>query len=421
MLPVHREFYDNSPGQAAATLETYLDSSSWGEDDAGLLKLELASALQANGQYARAARLLAEVDQKLEVLDYSQMPLEDIASFLFATNKPWRATPPERLMVNTQGMVNRLVQHDNPDALSEAAVEASRLRTLLTQGDLSEEELFGNDFANALAGFCMEQRGRLGEAEDFWREVKGAFSLRPTDQQELDADESGTVLVIVQMGKAPIRRQYRLALPVDGNIYQLRIPVMVERSDAYRTATVFVDGVAYGEVPLMFDYGKHLMTQYKRDRGRLLAAAAAQLISRTFIARSMGEAANRNSESRDAGKFTEFFAHLFLAEMQPPDTRCWSLTPQSFHALRLDLPAGEYQIGVVLDGTQRENLVPMRVSVQPRQPVVLNVVSDRFRTWNEKEGLNDLTPKDASAAQVALWDDAGEAEKQLRMALQTTN
>jgi hypothetical protein len=421
MEPVHREFYDNSPERSVETLEGYLAPSAWsfnklGEYDYGLLRLELASALQADGKYARAARELEIVDQELEVLDYSKMPLKDIAAFIFASDVPWRATPPERLLVNTQGMINRLAQRQNPDYLSEAAVEAARLRTLLTQGDIPEEDSYPNAFANGLAGFCMEQRGRQGEAEDFWKQVTGFNPLLPTPREPSDAAETGTVLVIVQMGKAPIRRQYRVALPVDGNIYQLRIPVMAERPDSYRTARVLVDGVDRGEATLMFDLGEHLMAQYKRDRPRLIAAAATQLASRAFISKSLGAAAGSDRGDNTAA-FVEFFANLFLAEVQPPDTRCWSLAPQSFHVMRLDLPPGEHEISVVLDGKKHRNLAPTLVDVQPRRPFLINIVSDCFRTWSEKEEKRELMPADADAAEVAQWEGIEEAEAQARTAL----
>ena len=407
---IQEHFYANDPDQAAELIEKEFEAGFWGrfsEDEHDLLRLELASALQAAGHYKRAAEQLATADENLEFLDYQTTTAADLGDFLFASGSVWRASTAERVLVNTEAMLNRLCQ-DTPN-LSDAMVEARRFGILIDQQGLPEDEVYANDFAMALAGFCMEQGGRLSEVNDYWRDVEGANPMRRADGVEA-SDDTGTLLVVAQLGKAPIRREVRIVFPVDGIPYQMRIPVLVERHDTFRSARVLVDGKPAGELQPMFDLGQHLEAQYDRDKGKILAAAATQLVARSLVARSARLAAQGGSDDSGWTWLLEVATNLFLTELQPPDTRGWSLVPQRFHALRLELPVGDHDVSIVLEGDRAKNLKPRTVSITSEVPRTLNVISDKYRTWSS-------TPPDVPIPDVTQWQNAATAASIIRAAV----
>jgi len=437
--PVHRHFYADAPEQAAATLRGFLDPPPGQEDevpdgsDPALLRLELASALQAAGRYGEAALLLQESDDALEVLDYTHQEAAEVADYLFAgEGAEWRPTPPERLLVNTQGMINCLADRENPNGVNEAAVEAERGAALV---GVSEYEQFGNPFFNALAGFSLEADGRPGEAADFWRLVDEGSPLRasaarrpalppraplaePVAGAPAEPEAYGTLLVIVQMGKAPVRAEQRIGFPLNGQVYQLRMPVLARRSDAWHAASVQVDGQDCGPTAKAFDFGAHLEQRYEDDRPGLLGAAALQFIVRAAAAKALGDEAGKDDPDSDIGYWTEFFANLLFAELQPPDTRCWTLVPQSFHALRLELPVGEHEVAVQLSGRHGSQQVPLGpVAVSRRRPAVVNVVAERYRGWDDSEDRGVHVPKAPSEQEVTQWEGFGDVQQLIVAAL----
>ena len=89
-----RPFYGGQLAEAEAILRRQVSQAT--VEDRTRLRLELASVLQAMGNYGEAAQLLSSADNNLEVLDYTSAPVDELADFAFAIESVWRPSPPER-------------------------------------------------------------------------------------------------------------------------------------------------------------------------------------------------------------------------------------------------------------------------------------------------------------------------------------
>jgi hypothetical protein len=383
VAPAQRAFYSGRSEEAIERLRALVD-----EQDASqrVTQLELAYALQAAGRYAESAELLQVADDELEILDYTSQSLTDIAAFAFASDEAvFRASPPERLMVNTLNMLNYVGLGD----LKGAAVEARRLGILLNQEGVAEEELFANAFASGLAGLVLELAGSRGEAADFWMDVPDS-PLRVGEAAAgatlAEGPGRGVVLLVVQRGKAPVRVDAVYRFPMGDTLHPLHVPALVRRDAVFDSVSVRLDGVSQGSLPPLFDYGAHCDKRYSQEFPRLLAAAATQVIPRAVIASALREGiketygredkkGNNQSGTVEALAWLASTALEFgLAAAARTDTRCWSLLPDSFHALRMNVPAGSHVVVVDLHGSRARTL-RHEVDVPPGGVVLVNIVS----------------------------------------------
>lgn len=407
--PVHRAFYDGRPDEAVSLLEQRLAEAD--DEDQLLLRLELASALAAAGRHAEASEQLMAADDGLEVLDYTSAPVEAVADVAFGLDATWRASPPERVMVNTQNMLAFLAAGD----LSGAAVEARRLAVLLTQADVEPGELYANGFAWGLAGLVLEARGDRGQAREAFDQLGPQHPLRPPEERPGD---HGTLLVVAQLGKAPIRREATYFLTVGGRPHPLALPVLQRRPGGAAGASVRVDDGPARPLPLAFDYGHHVMERYDDELPRLLAAAAFQTLGRALagnvVAEGLKQAGEDQIDEDDDDRvakqvavsvLAEALAFLFewgVSEAQTTDTRCWSLLPERLHALRLDLPAGVHTVTVQLEGLGPATTRQVTVEAGGLTLVQALSATREGWLWQEPPRGSDLTHTTAGSEALRL-------------------
>ncbi len=417
-----RAFYGGDVDRAAELLQKRLARDSH-SPDAGLLRLELASALQAAGRYAEAAAQLVAADDALEILDYDSAPLRELAWALFAVPRSeYRASRPEKLLVNVENILNFLGLGD----WEGAAVEARRARILMLQSDLRASRRYESAFAWSLAGLALQLAGRDGEAAGCFREAAGARDAAgargpaggrdavggvAADIAHMEAAPGpgqGSVLVVVQNGKAPVRAQAEYHLFLHGGLHRLQIPALAARGGAFSRALVGVDGTPAGEAPVLLDLAAQAGRRWDDEFPRLLAAAALQMLPRA----ALGAAVKRKLETRhDSNPLQDALAEVAglwaeetLAEALPSDTRCWSLLPRDVRALRLSVPAGRHT--VTLDLVDAPDRPPRRmeweVTVEDGGFALVNAVTGPLEGWSPTPEPHGDDVSDAPAGQQAL-------------------
>ncbi|MFT7463343.1 MAG: hypothetical protein ACI9EF_001687 [Pseudohongiellaceae bacterium] len=370
----HRLFYSGRVSDEELLLREEMKAAE--DTDRNRLRLELASVLQVGGKYSEAAELLSTADDSLEVLDYTSATIDDMAKFAFAVDDVWRASPPERLMINIQNMINFVGLGE----LDGAAVEARRLSILLSQSDLAEDDSYPSTFGWALAGIILAARGDLEEAQDAFAHVPVGSGLRPS----ADLAGKGTVLLVTQLGQAPIRRQVTYWLTDHNSPHPLNIPAMQSRPSGASSAAVVLDGTDFGTVPTLLDLEAQLMSRFKDELPLLVAAAAVQGGLRSAAAKEI-----IGDHNGVWAKFTRALAEVFLSSVQKADVRCWSLLAGRYGLMRLDVQPGTHELSVTLSGSA----VPLKYSVEvgAEELVLVNVVSgptDGFREYPEPKGSN---------------------------------
>lgn len=355
-----------------------------------LLRLELASVLQAQGNYSEAAELLMSADNKMEVLDYTSAPVDDVVAFAFAAESDWRPSPPERTMVNVQNMVNFLGAGD----LDGAAVEARRLAVFLNQPDVDEDDIYMNDFGWGLAGVILAANGDTAEAEDAFAaisagdmpgaedtsaEISDFNALRPP----ADLAGKGTILVVAQLGQAPVRRQATYVLTGhDGQPHPLNIPAMQARPLGASAAKLTLDGRPIGDIPIQLNLEEQLMRRFDDELALLVTAGALQAgIRSELIEEGVGD------HDGKWGKASQAVGEFFLASVQEADVRCWSLLAGRYGAMRLDVEPGPHTVSVSLAGGGAP--LEFTVDVAAGELALLNVVSgpsDGYRDYGDLPG-----------------------------------
>lgn len=342
---VQRAYYSGDLEQAEDLLRSRIRHDEGGAD-ADLLRLELAQVLQAGEHYAEASVLLAGVDDRLLVLDYSDAPVDELSRVLYSPDRArWHATPPERLMLNVQNMLNFLAQGEWEDA----AVEARRARQQLIREQVPADDRYGSRFVWGLAGICLELAGAEGEAQDCYRDAQ-----TPELERRPGVDE-GSLLVVVQDGQAPVRVPALAYLYAYGAPRRLQLPALAPRSRGSPRVDLLVDGASAGPLPELLDYGGQSLRRYDDEFPRLLAAAALQAVPRAFIADYVERGLRDHDEPSGSpqntwARFGGFLAGELVAEALPADTRCWTLLPANVRATRISLPAGTHTVAVTLSG-----------------------------------------------------------------------
>ena len=330
----HRLYYDGDPLGAAERLADLIVERR-GEADADLLRLERASALAAAGRHAEAARAMADVDSRLEVLDYTDTPVTALSDLIFSTTlEPYRATRPEKVLINTLNMLNFVAAGD----VESAAVEARRARVLLTQADLDAEQRYENPLTWTLAGWVLRYAGQEAEAVE-------AFAAAGTEAPPPLAEPgAGTLLIAVHVGRGPVRVEEFLTLHVSGRPRRLQWPALASRRGGVSNVVPRVSVFDAVPAPVRLDVEAQARHAYAFGLDRLLAAAAVQSLLRTGAA----DAASNDLRGDDhEDRFAEFIAWLAewgLSELTPPDTRAWTLLPRVVELYAVSVPAGRHEV-----------------------------------------------------------------------------
>lgn len=397
--PWQRAFYRGDPARAAALLERRLAQ---GGPDAGVLRLELASALLADGRPEQAAPLLVEADATLETLDYRSAPLDTLAAWLFsATPRDWRASRWERLLVNLHALLAFLAAGD----AESAAVEARRARVLLLQEDLPQDERYASAAVWALAGVALQHAGAPGEAADAFaaaRALAGGDAARLAALDALErppAPGEASLLLVVSNGKAPVRAQAIARLWVDHGLQRVQYPALVPRAGGWARCEAWLDGEALPAPVTLLDVSAQARERHADELPRLLAAAVLAAVPRVLLAGEVRDAARDDDRPDHAtrnvvAELLGFLTGELLAEMLPADTRCWTLLPAELRVQRVPLAPGGHRVVLdLLDGPGEDRRVMWEVDVAPGDLAVLHAVTalEEGFAAPEPPGEADLT------------------------------
>ena len=388
-----RAYYRGAADQAAGVIDaTDIDS-----EDSALWRLELASALQAAGDYEAAARELVLADQSIEILDYVEEPVAEIGDALFSLRSTsYRASTFEKLLINTENMINFLAAND----LESAAVEARRARLLLLDAEVPPHTFVDYELVWALAGFAFEQRRAYTDAEDAFREAGETSLSWPAEYGQ------GSVLVLVQDGRAPVLDQAVFRLLVAGRLRRLNLPVLVRRPGSHSLITVDVDGAPHYGVPAELDIETLSMARYRADMPKIIAASALQVLPRAALSDTLRHA---YQDGDDGDAFVELAAVLMedlLGEIFPADTRSWTLLPARLQAHRLNLPPGRHVVRVEASGPGLQAF-EQEVLVEAGRLSVVNVITSVGAGYGARPSARgrDLTGTPEAVQALALIED----------------
>ena len=116
---------------------------------------------------------------------------------------------------------------------------------------------------------------------------------------------------------------------------------------------------------------------------RLQSLAAKQLkdqlpvIVTRQIVRLLAKEEIRQQLERKNGELGNIFASIYNIATEKADTRSWSTLPDSIHILRLNLPAGEHQLMLNINGQNQQ------VNLSIRQNKITLIKLTAIGTYNQ--------------------------------------
>ncbi len=361
--------------------------------DNTILLLDRAMILQQLEKYELSSRDLQVADKEIEVLDFSRSTVDDIGKYMFSDDVgPYKAPFYEKLLINTQNMVNYLRQSD----LNGARIEARRLavmQTFIADHEGQGAQLIGP--GSYLAGFIFEKSNQPQEALRYYDEalqfasfeslhpaivrLAGKASYRtPRIQKILDAagtpseeaPESSELLVIVNYGRVPAKLPKRIPiglaltyasgmispenharaneLAAQGLVTWVNYPALAKEK-SYPNAKLQIDGKPEPlELALAVD--DEAQKAWDDVRGTLVASAITRMITRIIAGQATKEVAGGGL----VGTLLSLGTQATLTATDVPDTRSWATLPARIALTRVALTPGQHQVQIVAAQSEKK-------------------------------------------------------------------
>lgn len=367
--------------------------------DNALLLLDRAMILQQLDKYPSSSRDFETADKQIDVLDLSRNAAHDIGKYLFSDDVgPYKAPAYEKLLINTENIVNYLSRGD----LNGARIEARRLSVMqkyLSQSEDGAKGLLGP--GSYLAGFTFEKSGRADEALRYYDEAlsegryaslaepvqrllaQGSYSsprLRSAAAQGESgaAADDGEILVVIAYGRVPekIARRVPIGLALtyasgalspgerdranylaaQGLVTWVNFPELAPSKIVYDTPRFSVDG-RVNRLDAAIAIDDEARKAWKDAQGAVVAAAITRMIARI----AAGETVRRTTKDGVVGALLSLGVQATLTATDTPDTRSWQTLPAHLVFGRIRVKPGAHDVELVTRGVRKKQ----RVTVAP--------------------------------------------------------
>ena len=256
----------------------------------------------------------------------------------------------EKFSEEINKLKSELEQKQQKNTLSKSNVENPKTQELLAQQypNLYNFEAypdFVNPFATYLAGIYFNLAGDHSRAVDLLKESCGMVGDNPYIAEDFAVTEKilngqakleNTVWLIFENGLGPIRKEFRLDIPlfiVTNRVKYVGIalPKLEFRNKAYSHLLVNSDGRSYMTIPVA-DMDRVVQTEFKKDyKGiltRAIISATAKAVAQYAMQQQGGNAASIASTLMAAYSFASTAA----------DVRIWTTLPKDFQVARFPKP-----------------------------------------------------------------------------------
>jgi uncharacterized protein len=370
--------------------------------DNTVLILDRAMILQQLQDYKLSSRDLEVADKQIEVLDFNRGAIDDIGKYMFSdATGPYKAPFYEKLLINTQNMLNYLQGQD----LNGARIEARRLAVM--QSFISSHEGQGESLigpGSYLAGFIFERSGDPQEALRYYDEAlqfdsfkslepvvrrlaaKGSYRTKRIQaildapaaagsEEAAAADAQGELLVVVNHGRVPAKVPKRVPiglaltyasgiispndvtraneLAAQGLVTWVNYPALGSEAKV-ASPKLLVDG-ADQPLELGLAVDREASKAWELARGTLVASAITRLITRLVA----GEVARKASGGGALGALLSLGTQATLTATDTPDTRSWATLPARIALGRMTLPPGKHEVEVVVGSSRKKQTVEL--------------------------------------------------------------
>jgi hypothetical protein len=362
--------------------------------DVALFLLDRSMVSQQLGAYQDSSRDLQAADKQVEMLDFGRSSADEIGRYLFSDDVgEYKARPFEKLLINTENMVNYLTIGD----LSGAKIEARRFAVMqkyLKDTAKDDETVAFLGPGSYLAGFVFDKAGEVDEALRFYDEALAATdyaSLREPvarlsersgyrspriheilkTQKSTADDQSGELLVIVNYGRVPALIAQRVPIGLaltygalymnpaqvqgarrlagQGLVTWVNFPTLEESSRQYAPPGVDVDGANYS-VDTITPVDQLMRKAFEKTKGPVIASAIVRMVTRGAVGAGVGAGVGQASDNAGLGMLAALVTQAAMTSVDTPDTRSWATLPARIAIARVRVPAGKHRVQVSAQG-----------------------------------------------------------------------
>jgi hypothetical protein len=371
-LKLHNAYYDNQLPAAQAEVAECLKHN---RGNADLIQLDAAMIDLAAGNAKAAEQTLRVVRDHF---DYLEQPAihEKAAAWLTDDNRhSYSGEDYEKTLIRAFLALSNLM-HDGGDAEAYSLQLIDKQDQIIAGGVDKKGNNPKADYQRvALAPYL---RGVLREAthhdyDDAERSYNAVVSWQPgftPGRFDLDraahgrhsAPGNGVLYVFALTGRGPYKEEAvevpsTVALFIASeivsavghqtlppNVAPVKVPRVVARSGGTAAVEVLVGQQPAGATQTITDVAHLAIQQYEAIYPQVIARAVARRFLKNGILYGGKEALGVQKGSLEG--FALDMATLAWQAAESADTRCWGLLPDKIQVLRLELPAGEHDIGL---------------------------------------------------------------------------
>ncbi|MHC4077079.1 MAG: COG3014 family protein, partial [Planctomycetota bacterium] len=370
-------------------------------DDKHLYDMELAVVANAIADPKAAVAALREARDRLDELggrgffeSFSAMMLDD-------RSLDYEGADYEHVLVRAMLALSDLMG-DGKDALAYSLQVLERQQEIMDAFEDANGERPKHDyklvaFGSYVRAIILDEnpRDRRTAAREFRRvvEMEPGFRDGKADLERAErgwhCDKgNGVVHVLALVGRGPFRVEVEerasaeaLALaqiiwnhhhedrPVLANLNSIPIPALAFHENNPDAVHVAVNGQELGTTATITNVDEVASAEFAAMHKYIMARAVLRRMLKIMIVEAGKEAVEQSGEDAHEKYGWQLLIDLFgliWTASERADLRCWSLLPQTFQAVRLELPAGDHELVLRAGQGGHPTGAPQRVHVHVR-------------------------------------------------------
>ena len=368
---IRQEFYSGEIALASARIDKQLKRP---RGDANVLKLERSMIELCTGRPQQAEKLLREVRDEFDYLDQTNLGESTLAMLTDDNAVAYAGEDYEKVLIRSMLALANLM-HDGGDARAYSLQVTDKQNQIVESGT----DQTGNNpklaykrvaFGAYLEGvLCEATHNNYDDVARSWAKVvswepdfrHGQADLQRATYGRHSAPGNGVLYVFTLVGQGPYKEE-TIELPstaalliadriishnanhtLPPTIAPIKVPKVVVPVNEINTVRVSVNGQMCGTTETVTDIGQLALQQYEAIYPQVLARAVVRRAVKKGIVYASKEAMGVDNSlvnfAMDAGG-------VVWEATEAADTRCWGLLPAQIQVLRVELPAGDHQIGL---------------------------------------------------------------------------
>jgi len=371
-LVIRRAFYDNNLVAAANRIDEGLQKP---KRDVEVLKLESAIVDLSAGRPEVAEKTLREVRDKFDFYEQPSAGETALSMLTDANRKAYAGEDYERVLIRVMLAMSNLM-HDGGDAVPYSLQAVDKQRQIIQAGVDKDGQNLKASYRQVAIGPYLH--AALSEAthvnyDDAERAHATIASWEPDFPYAVEDLERtrhgrhsqpghGVLYVLTLVGRGPFKYEseeipstvamliadriisHNADQTLTPTIAPIKVPRVALSPNTVRKVGVAVDGVDMGTTETITDVGRMAVEQAAAEFPQVLAEAVVRRAVKK--AALYGTKQALGGEKYSLGNVALDVAGVVWEATEAADTRCWGLLPDKIQVLRLELPAGEHQLGL---------------------------------------------------------------------------